>query len=84
MQAKSADDTKRSQRGKPSPRPRRQRTSVRKFLREVNHELRSVHWPSRREVVSYSTVVLVAVTLLTLYVALLDQGFGQLVLWMFQ
>lgn len=54
------------------------------FLREVRLELRRVNWPSRREVASYSLVVLVAVTLLTTYVALLDQAFGQLVLWMFQ
>lgn len=54
------------------------------FLREVRLELRRVNWPSRGEVASYSLVVLVAVTLLTTYVALLDQAFGQLVLWMFQ
>ena len=63
--------------------PKKQRTSIAQFLREVRLELRRVNWPSRREVASYSAVVLVAVTLLTLYVALLDQGFGQLVLWIF-
>lgn len=84
MQAKSAD-TERSERGTDaSPRGRKRRTSVTQFLREVRLELRRVNWPSRREVASYSLVVLVAVTLLTTYVALLDQAFGQLVLWMFQ
>jgi preprotein translocase subunit SecE len=83
MQAKSAD-TERKERGTDaSPRRRRQRTSIAQFLREVRLELRRVNWPSRREVASYSLVVLVAVTLLTLYVALLDQAFGQLVLWIF-
>jgi len=84
MQAKSAD-TERSEPGTDaSPRGRKRRTSVAQFLREVQLELRRVNWPSRREVASYSLVVLVAVTLLTTYVALLDQAFGQLVLWMFQ
>jgi preprotein translocase subunit SecE len=84
MQANSAEQ-KRSNRGTDgSSEPRRQRTSVRQFLREVQLELRRVNWPSRREVASYSLVVLVAVSLLTLYVALLDQAFGQLVLWMFE
>lgn len=84
MQAKSAE-TERSVGGdKPSPRRRNPRTSVSQFLKEVRLELRRVNWPSRREVMSYSVVVLVAVSLLTLFVALLDQAFGQLVLWMFQ
>lgn len=84
MQAKSAD-TERSEGGTDaSPRGRKRRTSVAQFLREVRLELRRVNWPSRGEVASYSLVVLVAVTLLTTYVALLDQAFGQLVLWMFQ
>ena len=83
MQAKSAD-TQRNERGTDaSPRRRRKRTSIAQFLREVRLELRRVNWPSRREVASYSLVVLVAVSLLTLYVAVLDQAFGQLVLWIF-
>jgi preprotein translocase subunit SecE len=84
MQAKSAD-TQRNERGTDaSPRRRRKRTSIVQFLREVRLELRRVNWPSRREVASYSLVVLVAVSLLTLYVAVLDQAFGQLVLWIFR
>lgn len=82
MQAKSAD-TKGQQRRMDGSPPRRERTSVAQFLREVRLELRRVNWPSRREVVSYSLVVLVAVTLLTIYVALLDQLFGQFVLRVF-
>jgi preprotein translocase subunit SecE len=83
MQAKSAG-TERNERGTSASSPRRkQRTSVAQFLREVRLELRRVNWPSRREVASYSLVVLVAVSLLTLYVALLDQAIGQLVLWVF-
>lgn len=83
MQAKSADTDGRERRVNPSSQPPRQRTSIPQFLREVRLELRRVNWPSRREVASYSLVVLIAVTLITLYVALIDQVFGQLVLQVF-
>jgi preprotein translocase subunit SecE len=83
MQAKSAE-TKGEQRRMDAPsQPRRERTSVSQFLREVRLELRRVNWPSRREVASYSLVVLVAVSLITLYIAVIDQFFGQLVLEVF-
>lgn len=63
--------------------PKRERTGAKQFLREVRAEMRKVAWPSRKEVVSYSIVVLVAVTLVTLYVFGLDQAFGQFVFWIF-
>ncbi|HSK96165.1 MAG TPA: preprotein translocase subunit SecE [Euzebyales bacterium] len=84
MQAKSADAEHSERRPDPPSQDRKRRFNLVRFLREVQVELRRVHWPSRREVASYSLVVLVAVSLLTTYVALLDRGFGQLVLWMFQ
>ncbi len=79
MQAKSAETKGEQRRMNASSPPRRERASVRQFLREVRLELRRVNWPSRREVVSYSLVVLVAVTLITLFIALIDQLFGQLI-----
>ena len=33
-------------------------------------------WPTRAEVVNYSIIVLVAVVLLTAYIAILDYGVG--------
>ena len=62
---------------------RRERTSPREFAREVRGEMKRVSWPSRKEIGQYSLVVLVAVSLLTLYVFVLDQAFGQLVFWIF-
>lgn len=61
----------------------RKQVRVFQFLREVRAELKRVHWPSRTEVTSYTLVVLLAVTLLTLFVFGLDQFFGQLVVWLF-
>jgi preprotein translocase SecE subunit len=41
--------------------------------------MRRVAWPSRRELFSYSLVVLVAVSLITAYIFAVDQAFGQFV-----
>jgi len=68
----------------PAPRPKEERTSPAEFLREVRGELRKVAWPTRPEVVNYSIIVLVAVVLLTAYVAALDYGFGEVLLRLFQ
>jgi preprotein translocase subunit SecE len=62
---------------------RRGRTSPRQFLKEVRAELKKVAWPTRKEVVSYSTVVLVAVVFLTALVFGLDQFFSNVVLRVF-
>lgn len=67
----------------PATETKRGRTSAGQYVREVRSELKRVHWPSRREVTSYSIVVLVAVSLLTAYIFGLDQMFGQFVFWIF-
>lgn len=59
------------------------RTGPRQFVGEVRSELRRVHWPDRKQLMSYSLVVLVAVSLLTAYVFGIDQAFGQFALWIF-
>jgi preprotein translocase subunit SecE len=59
------------------------RTSLPQFLREVMGELRKVAWPTRSEVINYSIIVLIAVVLLTAFVASLDWIFGQFVLKLF-
>src|SRR5688572_6317711 len=78
------DDAGATAAGAPARRARKkQRTSPRQFLREVRSELRKVAWPARKELISYSLVVLVSVTLITLYITGLDYVFGQLILRMF-
>jgi preprotein translocase subunit SecE len=67
----------------PTPRPQEQRTTPVQFVREVRGELRKVAWPTRAEVVNYSIIVLVAVVVLTAYVAALDYGFGDVLLKLF-
>lgn len=67
----------------PARRKGKQRTSPRQFLREVRSELRKVAWPGRKELISYSIVVLVSVSLITLYITALDQVFGAFIIRVF-
>ena len=55
----------------PTP-ERKKRAGPRQFLREVRQELRKVAWPSRRELLAYTMVVLVSVIILTSFVFVLD------------
>ena len=57
----------------------RKRTGALQFLKEVRAELKQVQWPTRRELVSYTIVVLVTITVLTTYVFGLDSLFTRLV-----
>ncbi|MET8152602.1 preprotein translocase subunit SecE [Actinoplanes sp. NPDC049668] len=50
------------------------------FFREVVSELRKVIWPTRKELLTYTTVVVVFVTVVTTIVVTLDYGFGKAVL----
>jgi preprotein translocase subunit SecE len=58
---------------------KRKRTGARQFLKEVRQELTKVDWPTRRELVSYTIVVLVTITVLTAFVFALDTVFTRFV-----
>jgi preprotein translocase subunit SecE len=53
------------------------------FIREVFAELQKVIWPTRRELVTYATVVVVFVAVVMTYVALLDLGFVKAMIFVF-
>jgi preprotein translocase subunit SecE len=53
------------------------------FYRQVVAELRKVIWPTRKDLVTYTSVVLVFVVAVTSIVALLDLLFTKGVLWVF-
>ena len=65
------------------PSPQDARTTPAQFLREVRGELRKVAWPTRAETTNYSIIVLVAIILLTAYVAFSDYAFGDVLLKLF-
>ena len=73
-----------TRRQQPAPRTRDERTSPGQFVKEVRGELRKVAWPTRAEVINYSIVVLIALLVLTGLIALIDWGFGEGVLKLFQ
>ncbi|MEO8423702.1 MAG: preprotein translocase subunit SecE [Actinomycetota bacterium] len=58
---------------------KKKRTGARKFLKEVRQELSKVDWPSRRELISYTVVVLVTVIVMTSLVFGLDFVFSKLI-----
>ena len=59
---------------------KRKRAGIRQFLREVRLELKKVDWPSRRELISYTVVVLATLIVTTAYVAGLDFVFSKAIL----
>lgn len=50
------------------------------FAREVRNEMRRVSWPTRAQMVAFTTVVLITTTAVTALVYGLDQGFRAVVL----
>ena len=62
----------------------KERVKAGEFVRQVRAELRKVAWPTRREVIHYSTIVLIALLLLTALIFALDLVFGKGVIWLFE
>lgn len=77
--AESADPAK--------PKARRERAGffgrVPRFIREVVAELRKVIWPTRKELLTYTAVVVTFVTVVTAIVVLFDFAFAKGALWVF-
>ena len=61
----------------------RKRTPPREYFREIRAELKKVAWPTRREVVSYTVVVIASTTVLTALVFGMDFVFQKLVIGLF-
>ena len=62
---------------------KRERVGIRQYLREIQAELKRVMWPTWSEVVTYSTVVVLVVTVLTTLVFFMDLGFANAVVKLF-
>ena len=67
----------------PTKETKEERTGPRQFLKEVRGELRKVAWPTRSEVINYSIIVLVAVVIMTSFIAVVDFGASEFVLRLF-
>jgi preprotein translocase subunit SecE len=63
--------------GRPAKKPERTTPAV--FVRQVIAELRKVIWPTRKELVTYTTVAIVFILVMTGLVTGLDTGFSYLI-----
>jgi preprotein translocase subunit SecE len=69
------------ERGRAPKKPLPQRVSL--FYRQVLAELRKVIWPTRKELITYTTVVIFFVLVVIAYVTALDYVFGKGILYIF-
>lgn len=53
------------------------------YLKQVVAELRKVIWPNRKQMISYTTVVLVFLAFMVALIGGVDFGFAKLVTWVF-
>ena len=81
---------KEEERKKGAPRPtvkpptqKRERTKPLQFFKEVIAELRKVAWPSRKEVFSYSVVVIVSCVVIAALIFGMDFVFTKAILSLF-
>jgi preprotein translocase subunit SecE len=68
-------------RGREAKQPLPARLSL--FYRQVVAELRKVIWPTRRELITYTSVVIVFVLMVIAYVSVLDFAFAKAILAIF-
>ena len=61
----------------------RKRTSPVQFTREIRDEMRQVAWPSRAELINYTSVVLTTLFIMIGLIFVLNLGFGRLVTLLF-
>jgi preprotein translocase subunit SecE len=52
---------------------------VKQFLREVKTELKKVTWPTRKDTLSGTAVVLVAVFIIAVFLGIVDSGLSNLI-----
>ena len=52
---------------------------AKQFLREVKTELKKVTWPSRKDTLSGTVVVLVAVFIIAIFLGIVDLGLSNLI-----
>jgi len=52
---------------------------VKQFLREVKTELRKVTWPQRKETVASTSIVLIIVIIIAIFLGLVDLGLSKII-----
>ncbi len=49
---------------------------IKRQYRGMTSELKKVHWPNRKEIISYTTIVLISVIIVAVVIWLFDSGIG--------
>ena len=52
--------------------------AITKHFKDVRQELKKVHWPNRKELMTYTSIVLTAIVIIGIFFWLLDSGFNEL------
>jgi len=89
MMAKQGTDKPKSRapdgekRRPPSAAPTREKIGPREYLSEVKGELRKVAWPTKKEVINSTIIVLIAVVVMTALIFGFDYASSKFVLFLF-
>lgn len=87
MMAKQGGDKPRAPERKSKPRQQQQHTKERttpgQFFMEVRGEMRKVAWPTKREVINSTIVVLIAVVVMTSLIFAFDYASAKFVLFLY-
>lgn len=54
-------------------------SKIKRFLREVKAELKKVNWPNLEVLISYTTVVLVTVLIIAIFIGGVDLIFSKII-----
>ncbi len=63
--------------------PARKRATPAQFAREVRDEMRQVAWPSRAELINYTSVVFTTLVIMISLIFVLNLAFGKLITLLF-
>ena len=79
-----APQAKRAQASGTQRRPAKKRASIRQFFREVREEMRQVSWPTRPELINYTSITLFVLIVMIGLIYGLNLVFGKFVVYLFQ
>jgi preprotein translocase subunit SecE len=76
-------NARRAQAAQTQRRAPKKRAGIRQFFREVREEMRQVSWPTRPEIINYTSITLFVLVIMTSLIFGLNFLFGKFVLFMF-
>ena len=76
--------TRRAPAAQAQRRPATKRTTLREFFRQVREEMRQVSWPTRAELINYTTITLFVLILMISLIFGLNFVYGKFILFLFK